>query len=76
MTIIMRDILRIAHAHISMCKLIIACTTGPSSAVGSASNSRARGRGFDTRPGHILSFPFPLIQEGRLSVTGESMCTG
>ena len=24
---------------------------------------------------HILSFLLPLIQEGRLSVTGESMCT-
>ena len=23
---------------------------------------------------HILSFIFPLIQEGQLSVTGESMC--
>ena len=25
--------------------------------------------------GHILSFLLPLIQEGQLSVTGESMCT-
>ena len=24
--------------------------------------------------GHILSFLFPLIQEGQLSVTGKSMC--
>ena len=32
---------------------------------------------FDTRSGHIhvLSFLLPLIQEGQLSVTGESMCT-
>ena len=30
---------------------------------------------FDTRSGHILSFPLLLIQEGQLSVTGESMCT-
>ena len=40
------------------------------SAVGSASDSRTRGPGFDTRSGHLLSF-----QEGQLSVTGESMCT-
>ena len=33
------------------------------------------GPGFDTRSGHILSFLLPLIQEGQLSVTGESMCT-
>ena len=26
-------------------------------------------------PGHILSFLRPLIKEGQLSVTGESMCT-
>ena len=25
-------------------------------------------------PSHILSFSLPLIQEGQLSVTGESMC--
>ena len=30
---------------------------------------------FDTRSGNILSFLLPLIQEGQLSVTGESMCT-
>ena len=41
----------------------------------SASDSRARGPGFDTRSGHILSFLLSLIQEGQLSVTGESMCT-
>ena len=29
----------------------------------------------DTRSGHILSFLLPLMQEGQLSVTGESMCT-
>ena len=34
---------------------------GPRSAVGSASDSRARGPGFDTRSGHILSFLLPLI---------------
>ena len=43
----------------------------PRSTVGSASDSRARGPGFDTRPGHILSFLLPLIQEGQLSITGE-----
>ena len=50
-------------------------TAGPRSAVGSASDSRGRGHGFDTRSGHILSFLLLLIQEGQLSVTGESMCT-
>ena len=32
---------------------------------------------FNTRFGYILSFLLPLIQEGQLSVTGESlsMCT-
>ena len=29
----------------------------------------------EIRSGHILSFLLPLIQEGQLSVTGESMCT-
>ena len=43
--------------------------------VGRASDSRAKGPGFDTRSGHIHAFLFPLIQEGQLSVTGESMCT-
>ena len=31
-----------------------------------------RGPGFDTQSGHILSFLFPLIQEGQLLVTGET----
>ena len=48
---------------------------GPRSAVGSASDSRARGPGFDTRSGHILSFLLPLTKDGQLSVTGECMCT-
>ena len=48
---------------------------GPRGAVGSASDSRARGPGFDTQYGNILSFLLPLVQEGQLSVTGESMCT-
>ena len=44
-------------------------------AVGSVSDSKARGRGFDARSGHTLSFLLPLIQEGQLSVTGENWCT-
>ena len=47
----------------------------PHSAVSSMSDSRARGPGFNTRSSHILLFLLPLIQEGGLSVTGESMCT-
>ena len=47
----------------------------PRGAVGSASDSRARGPGFDTKSGHILTFPLSLIQEGQLLVTAESMCT-
>ena len=50
-------------------------SVGLHSAVGSASESRARRPGFNTRSGHILSFVLPLTQEGQLSVTGESMCT-
>ena len=45
------------------------------SAVGNASVPRTRDSVFDTRSGHILSVVFPLIQEGQLSVTGQSMCT-
>ena len=48
---------------------------GPRSAVGSASDSRARGPGFDTRSGYILSFLLSLSQEGQLSVTCKSMFT-
>ena len=47
----------------------------PRSAVGRAPDSQVRGPGFDTRSGRILSFLLPLIQEGQLSVTAESMCT-
>ena len=47
---------------------------GPRSAVGSASDSRARGPGFATRSGNIVSFLLPLIQEGELSIIGEDMC--
>ena len=52
-----------------------ASKAGPRNAVSGASESRARSPGFDTRSGHILSFLLALIQEGQLSVTGESMCT-
>ena len=38
-------------------------------------SSSAKHPGFDIRSGRILSFLLPLIQEGQLSVTGESMCT-
>ena len=40
-----------------------------------APDSLVRGPGFDTRSGRILLFFLPLIQEGQLSVTVESMCT-
>ena len=43
---------------------------GQCSAVGSSSDSRSRGPGFDIRSGHILSFLLLLVQEGQLSVTG------
>ena len=39
---------------------------GPHSGVGSSSDSRARGPGFDTQSAHILLFLLPLIQEGQL----------
>ena len=48
---------------------------GPCRAADMANDSRARSPGFDTRSGHKLSYLLPLIQEGQLSVTGESMCT-
>ena len=48
---------------------------GSHGAVGSASDSRVRVPGLDTRLGHIPSFLLPMPQEGQLSVTGESMCT-
>ena len=46
---------------------------GPHGVVSRASDSRARGPGFDTRSGHKLSLLLPLIQEGQLSATGESI---
>ena len=47
----------------------------PHTVVGRVPDSRARGPRFDTLSAHILSFLLLLIQEGQLSVTGESMCT-
>ena len=47
---------------------------GSCRALGSTSDSRAKGPRFDTQSGHILSFLLLLIQEGQLSVTVESMC--
>ena len=45
-------------------------------AVGSASDSRARGLWFDSQSGHILTLLFPLIQKRAVvSIAGESMCT-
>ena len=41
----------------------------PQSAAGSQSQSRARGLVFS----HLLLFPLSLMQEGQLSVSGESI---
>ena len=54
---------------------ILTRITGPRGAIGRASDSRATGPGFDIRSGFILSLLLSLIQEGQLSVSGESMCT-
>ena len=52
---------------------LLLARAGPRSAVGRAPDSNVRGPGFDTWSGHLFSFILPLIQEGQLSVTGESM---
>ena len=52
-------------------KVTNALHAGLCSSVDRASDSRARGLGFDTRSGHMLSFLLMLIQEGQLSVIGE-----
>ena len=49
-------------------------SAGLHSAVRSVSDTRARGPGFNTRSGHILSYHLRLTPEGQLSVTSESMC--
>ena len=55
-------------------KLLMNDLAWPCRAAGSASDSRARGPGFNTWSGHILPFLFPLIQVGQLSVSGKTMC--
>ena len=60
---------------ISRARIPVRPAAGPRSTVGSASDSIARGPVVDTQSGHLFSFLRPLIQEGQLSVTGESMCT-
>ena len=59
---------------------------GTTPCVGSPSDCWSRSRKFESQFGHItvvefdhevisvIILPFPLIQEGRLSVSGESMC--
>ena len=44
---------------------------GPDGAVGGVSDSRARGPGFDTQFGHLLSFLLPLIKDGQLAVMAK-----
>ena len=56
------------------CVLLLMTVLYTSAGPRSAPVSQVRGPGLDTQPGHILSFLLPLIQEGQLSVTGESMC--
>ena len=63
------------NQHLYKTLLFIIKTAWPRSAVSSTSDSKARGLGFDTWSGHILSFLLLLIQEGRLSVTGKMICT-
>ena len=58
-------------AHYSLTIIDLA---GPCSAVSNESDSRARGHRFDTQSRHMLSYLLLLIQEGQLSVTGESLC--
>ena len=70
-----RNINMINTCHIAILRIGFVPDAGSRSAVGNASDLRARGPGFDIRSGHILSILFPLIQEGQLSVTGESIST-
>ena len=48
---------------------------GPHGAMGSTSDSRARGPQFNTWSVHTLTFLLLLIQEELFPVTGEGMCT-
>ena len=43
--------------------------------VGSASDSRAIGPGFDTQSGHFVLFLCLLIQEGQCQLLASDMCT-
>ena len=61
------SVFHVGYARISVLQ------SKPGSAVGSASDLRARGPGRDTRSGHIHLSPVLLIQEGQLSVTGKNM---
>ena len=63
------------YLYVYIVTILLPKSAGPRSAVGRAPDPEVRRPGFDTRSGHILSFLPPLIQEGQLSVTGESMCT-
>ena len=58
-----------------ICGIVFFTCGQASGIVGSVSDSRARGHGCNTQSSHILSFLNLLIQEGHLSVTGESMFT-
>ena len=67
--------------------MINAVYVGLHSAIDMASDYRSRGRKFESRLDHItvveidheiistVILSLPLIQEGQLSVIGESMCT-
>ena len=66
---------KMSHYFWGVSWLLPSCMTGPHSTVGSTSDSRARGPRFDAWSSLMLSFLLPLIQDGQLSVTGESMCT-
>ena len=60
---------------VAQAELSIFCTHKSFGSLIDASGSRARGPGFDSRSGNLLSFILPLIQDGQLSIAGESMCT-
>ena len=63
------------HWEVKVVVILQHSIAGPCSEVGKAPDSLVRGPGFDTWSGHLCSFLLLLIQEGQLSVTGESMCT-
>ena len=62
--------------QISQCEISLAITiTLPSLLPGRVAQSEGHLTHKSEVLGSILSFLLPLIQEGQLSVTGESMCT-